>query len=65
MSEEQKSADADKPTETPAEEKKDAEGQAIHRFFCRDCGTVFFHWRCWSGERCPNCGKCNTVRNDL
>lgn len=50
MSEEQK------PAETPAEEKKDAEGEGVDKYYCTKCGKVFYSadWTVY----CPNgCGS--------
>lgn len=50
MSEEQK------PAETPAEEKKDAEGQATWQFFCTKCGNRFYSQYYYTAK-CPRCGS--------
>lgn len=53
MSDEQKPAEAEKTTETPVEEKKDADGQSIDRVYCPKCGyTGYGQW----GSYCPKWG---------
>lgn len=49
--------EAEKSAETPTEEKKDAEGQSVWKWYCADCGCVFFETRI-----APYCPKCNSPR---
>ena len=60
MSEEQKPAEAAKPAETPAEEKKDAEGQGVYKVYCDKCGWTGYYsnYLCY----CPRGGCTGTLR---